>query len=78
MSQYAVLNDEVQDARFDIYAEEYALYLCSCRRDGAEILLASSAEDYDRDPYEAPVHQTAGVSDRYTSYEEGIIGIGDF
>ena len=55
MSKYKVIfNDEEMDAVFDTEeeAEEYALYLCSCAREGAEILHMSNPGDYDEDDYE--------------------------
>lgn len=55
MEKYKVLfNDELQDEVFDTEeeAEEYALYLCSCAREGAEILHMSNPGDYDADDYE--------------------------
>ena len=39
--------DEVFDSEED--AEEYALYLSSCAREGAEILHLSNPGDYDED-----------------------------
>ena len=56
MSKYKVLfNDEEMDEVFDTEddAEEYALYLCSCAREGAEILHMSNPGDYDVDDYDA-------------------------
>lgn len=56
MSKYKVLfNDEEMDEVFDTEddAEEYALYLCSCAREGAEILHMSNPGDYDEDDYDA-------------------------
>ena len=55
MEKYKVLfNDELQDEVFDTEedAEEYALYLCSCAREGAEILHMSNPGDYDADDYD--------------------------
>lgn len=55
MSKYKVLfNDEEMDEVFDTEddAEEYALYLCSCAREGAEILHMSNPGDYDADDYD--------------------------
>ena len=55
MSKYKVwFNDEEMDAVFDTEdeAEEYALYLCSCAREGAEILHMSNPGDYDEDDYD--------------------------
>ena len=56
MSKYKVIfNDEEMDAVFDTEeeAEEYALYLSSCAREGAEILHMSNPGDYDEDDYDA-------------------------
>ena len=55
MTKYKVLfNDELQDEVFDTEedAEEYALYLCSCAKEGAEILHMSNPGDYDADDYD--------------------------
>lgn len=55
MEKYKVLfNDELQDEVFDTEeeAEEHALYLCSCAREGAEILHMSNPGDYDADDYD--------------------------
>lgn len=55
MAKYKVLfNDEYQDEIFDTEeeAEEYALYLASCTREGAEILHMSNPGDYDADDYD--------------------------
>ena len=55
MSKYqAIFNDELEDEIFDTEddAEEYALYLCSCAKEGATILLMSNSGDYDEDDYE--------------------------
>ena len=55
MSKYQVLfNDELEDEIFDTEeeAEEYALYLCSCTKEGATILHMSNPGDYDEDDYE--------------------------
>ena len=54
MSKYQVLfNDELEDEIFDTEeeAEEYALYLVSCSKEGAEILHLSNPGDYDEDDY---------------------------
>lgn len=42
--------DEVFDTEED--AEEYALYLSSCTKEGAEILHMSNSGDYDADDYD--------------------------
>ena len=55
MAKYKVLfNDEYEDEVFDTEeeAEEYALYLCSCAKEGAEILHMSNPGDYDEDDYD--------------------------
>lgn len=55
MARYKVLfNDELEDAVFETEeeAEEYALYLSSHTRQGAEILHMSNPGDYDEDDYE--------------------------
>ena len=51
------LQDEVFDTEED--AEEYALYLCSCSREGAEILNMSNPGDYDYDEnnWESPDYE---------------------
>lgn len=52
MAKYKIILDgEEQDEVFttEEAAEEYALYLCSCSRVGAEILHMSNPGDYDYD-----------------------------
>lgn len=52
MSKYKIIFDgEEEDDVFDDEesAEEYALYLCSCARTGAEILHMSNPGDYEYD-----------------------------
>lgn len=52
MARYKIIFDgEEQDEVFntEAAAEEYALYLRSCARDGAEILHMSNPGDYDYD-----------------------------
>lgn len=46
-----IIEGEMQDEVFDTEsaAEEYALYLCSCAQQGAEILHMSNPGDYDYD-----------------------------
>lgn len=46
-----VFEGEPEDELYDTYeeAEETALYLCSCSREGAEILHMSNPGDYDFD-----------------------------
>ena len=55
MEKYIIIfNGEEQDEIFynEEEAEEYALYLCSCARQGAEILHMSNLGDYDDDCYD--------------------------
>ena len=55
MAKYKVIiDDEEQDEIFDTEeeAEEYALYLRSCCKEGAEILHMSNPGDYDYDENE--------------------------
>ena len=55
MAKYQVsFNDELQDEIFDTEedAEEYALYLASCAKEGARILHMSNPGDYDEEDYE--------------------------
>lgn len=66
MAKYKVIFDgEEQDDVFDSYeeAEEYALYLRSCTRTGAEILHMSNPGDYDydEDTFEAPEYEIIKV-----------------
>lgn len=62
MSKFKILmEDELQDEVFESEedAEEYALYLCSCARTGAEILHWSNPGDYeyDEDTFEEPEYE---------------------
>ena len=62
MPKYQVILDgEAQDALFETEEEanEYALYLCSCSRQGAEILHLSNPGDYyyDEDSFESPEYE---------------------
>lgn len=62
MPKYKVsLDGEEQEPVFDTEndAEEYALYLCSCSRQGAEILHMSNPGDYDydEDSFEEPEYE---------------------
>lgn len=62
MGRYKIIFDgEEQDEIWETeeIAEEYALYLCSCKRDGAEILHMSNPGDYDydEDDYEDPDYE---------------------
>ena len=54
MNYKIIFNGEEQDEIFDTYdaAEEFASYLCSCSRTGAEILHMSNPGDYDEDDYD--------------------------
>ena len=55
MAKYKVIfNDEEQDEIFssESAAEDYALYLVSCSKEGAEILHMSNPGDYDEDDYD--------------------------
>ena len=55
MSKYRVLfNGEYEGDVFDTeeQAEEYAFYLVSCAKQGAEILYMSNPGDYDPNDYE--------------------------
>lgn len=66
MAKYKIiLDDEEQDEIFDTEeeAEEYALYLRSCARTGAEILHWSNPGDYDydEDTFEDPEYEIIEV-----------------
>ena len=66
MSKFRVILDgDMQDEVYDTYeeAEEGALYMCSCARQGAEILNMSNPGDYefDEDTYEDPDYQIIEV-----------------
>ncbi len=66
MSEYKIIFDgEEQDEVFatEADAEEYALYLCSCSREGAEILHMSNPGDYDydEDDFEDPDYEIIEV-----------------
>ena len=68
MSKYKVLfNGEEEDDVFETEddAEEYALYLQSCSREGAEILSWSNPGDYDFDEesYESPDYEIIEIDD---------------
>ncbi len=57
MAQYKILfagEDDYEADVFDTYeeAEEHALYLASCMKEGAEILYMSNPGDYDPDDYD--------------------------
>ena len=58
---YGEYEDEVFNTKED--AEEYALYLCSCAREGAEILHMSNPGDYDydEDDFEDPYYKIVKI-----------------
>lgn len=60
-----ILDGEEQDEVFSTEedAEEYALYLCGCSREGAEILHLSNPGDYDydEDEFEYPDYEIIEV-----------------
>ncbi len=66
MSKYKIIFDgEEEDDIFDTEeaAEEYADYLVSCTREGAEILHMSNPGDYDydEDDFEGPEYEIVEV-----------------
>lgn len=66
MAMFKVLFDgEYEDEIFDTKenAEEYALYLCSCCREGAETLHMSNPGDYeyDEDNFEYPDYEIVEI-----------------
>ena len=68
MSKFKVIfNGEEQDEVFstEADAEEHALYLCSCTREGADILHMSNPGDYDydEDEFEDPDYEIVEVDD---------------
>lgn len=68
MSKYKIVFDgEEEDEVFDTEEEagEYASYLCSCAREGAEILNMSNPGDYDydEDSFEDPDYEIIEVDD---------------
>ena len=72
MSKYQVKliykdEEELDDELFDTEdeAEEHALYLIGCAREGAEILNMSNPGDYeyDEDTYEDPEYEIIEVDD---------------
>ena len=68
MAKYKIIFDgDEQDEVFssESAAEEYALYLCSCTRDGAEILHMSNPGDYDYDEesFEDPEYEIVELED---------------
>lgn len=58
---YGEYEDEVFNTKED--AEEYALYLCSCAREVAEILHMSNPGDYDydEDDFEDPDYEIVKI-----------------
>lgn len=68
MTKFKVLFDgEYEDEVFDTEAdaEEYALYLRSCTREGAEILHMSNPGDYDydEDNFEDPDYEIVEIDE---------------
>lgn len=68
MAKYKLIFDEdEQDEIFNTEkeAEEYALYLCSCTREGAELLHMSNPgdNDYDEDTFEDPDYEIIEIED---------------
>ncbi len=68
MSKFKIIFDgEEEDDIFDTEeaAEEYASYLCSCSREGAEILHMSNPgdHDYNEDDFEDPDYEIVEVDD---------------
>lgn len=66
MPKFKILfNGELEDDVFDTEsaAEDYALYLCSCTREGAEILHLSNPGDYDEDDYDEDEYEIIEVDD---------------
>ena len=62
MAKFRIIFDgELQDDAFDSEeaAEEYALYLCSCSKEGAEIFHWSNPGEYDYDDesFEEPEYE---------------------
>lgn len=62
-----IFEDEEQDEVFDTEeeAEDFANYLCSCSREGAEILHMSNPGDYDydEDDFESPEYEIVETED---------------
>ena len=68
MTKFKILFDgELEDDVFDTEeaAEEYALYLRSCSREGAEILYMSNPGDYDydEDNFEYPDYEIIEIDE---------------
>ena len=66
LMKYADGTDDLQDEVFDSEeaATEYADYLVSCGRQGAEILELSNPGDYPMDEYEDSEYEIIEVEDR--------------
>ncbi len=68
MVKYKIIFDGMEeDDIFDTeeQAEDYALYLCSCHRLGAETLHMSNPGDYDydEDEYECPEYEIIEIEE---------------
>ena len=71
MPKYKVImhySNGISEEEEDIFdteddAEEYALYLISCGKEGAEILNLSNPGDYDLDDYDEPVFEIVEFDD---------------
>ena len=68
MAKYKIIFDgEEQDEVFDTaeMAEEYALYLCSCTKEGGETLHMSNPGDYDydEDSFEDPDYEIIEIDE---------------
>ncbi len=68
MAKYRIeMFGEVMEEEFDTEeeAQEYALYLCSCSKTGAEILNMSNPGDYpfDEESFEYPEYEIIEIDD---------------
>jgi hypothetical protein len=66
MKKYKILFDgEFEDEEFDSEeaADDYALYLVSCSRSGAEILNMSNPGDYPLDDFDEPEYEIVEVDE---------------
>lgn len=68
MVKYGIMFDgELEDELFDTEeeADNYALYLCACTEEGAEILHMSNPGDweYDEDTWEDPEYEIVEIDD---------------
>lgn len=66
MTKYGVLiNGDLEDDVFDTEseAEDYATYLKSCAKQGAEILHMSNPGDYDEDDYDTDGIEVVEIDD---------------